>query len=57
VISKMKTSGKAYFVIGLAIALVAALLMVNGHILGEDTPGYAIVLGIIGIGLIAGSRK
>jgi hypothetical protein len=53
----VKTSEKVYFAIGLAIALVAALLMFNGHVLGENTPGYAIVLGVIGIGLIAGSRK
>jgi len=31
--------------------------MWNGHILGENTTGIATVTGIIGIGLIATSRK
>lgn len=53
----MTDSGRASFVVGLTIALIAALLMFNGNALGENTPGYAIVLGIIGIGLIANSRK
>ena len=53
----MTNSGRASFVVGLAIALIAAFLMLNGNVLGENTPGYATVLGIIGIGLIANSRK
>ncbi len=53
----MTNSGRALFAVGLAIALIAAFLMFNGSALGENTPGYAIVLGIIGIGLIANSRN
>ncbi len=53
----MTNSGRASFVVGLTIALIAAFLMFNGNVLGENTPSYAIVLGIIGIGLIANSKN
>jgi hypothetical protein len=42
---------------GVAVCLVGALLMVNGGILGERTIAVATVIGIIGIQMIATSRK
>jgi uncharacterized membrane protein YidH (DUF202 family) len=53
------TQKKAFFVqfvIGIAIALMAAIFMFDGDILGENTAGISTVLGIIGIGLIATSN-
>jgi amino acid transporter len=50
---------KAFFVqwiIGLILALVAAFFMFDGDILGENTTGIAIVIGIVGICLIATSN-
>jgi len=44
------------FVIGIVLALTAAIFMFDGDILGEDTTGIATVLGIIGICLIATSN-
>lgn len=44
------------FVAGLALALIAAFSMWHGSILGENTTGIAIVIGIIGISLIATSH-
>lgn len=43
------------FVLGLIVALIGAAIMFEGSILGENTTGIAIVIGIIGIGLIATS--
>ena len=42
--------------IGILICLTAAYMMYNGKILGADTPGYATVLGIFGIGVISTSN-
>ncbi len=53
------TQKKAFFVqfvIGIAIALMAAIFMFDGDILGANTAGISTVLGIIGIGLIATSN-
>jgi heme/copper-type cytochrome/quinol oxidase subunit 2 len=53
------TQKKAFFVqfvIGIGIALMAAIFMFDGDILGENTAGISTVLGIIGIGLIATSN-
>lgn len=50
---------KAFFtqwIIGLVLALVAAVFMFDGDILGENTTGISTVLGIIGISLIATSN-
>jgi len=41
--------------IGIILALIAAFLMWDGDILGEDTTGIARVILIVGIGLIATS--
>ena len=50
---------KAFFsqwIIGIVLALVAAIFMFDGDILGENTAGISTVLGIIGICLIATSN-
>ena len=50
---------KAFFgqwVIGIVLALVAAIFMIDGDILGENTVGISTILGIIGICLIATSN-
>jgi hypothetical protein len=45
------------FILGILVALTGAFLMWHGGILGENTTGIATVIGIVGIGLIATSRK
>ena len=45
------------FWLGLVLALVGAALMFEGSVLGENTTGIATVVGIIGILLIATSKK
>jgi purine-cytosine permease-like protein len=50
---------KAFFaqwIIGIVIALIAAVFMFDGHILGEDTASISTVIGIVGISLIATSN-
>jgi len=50
---------RAFFgqwIIGIVLALVAAIFMFDGDILGENTTGISTVLGIIGICLIATSN-
>jgi Na+/proline symporter len=50
---------KAFFtqwIIGVVLALIAAIFMFDGDILGENTTGISTVLGIIGICLIATSN-
>ena len=44
------------FVLGITLCLIGAILMAEGSILGENTSGWAIVVGIVGIGLIATSN-
>jgi len=41
---------------GIVICLTAAYMMFHGTIFGENTSGYATVLGIFGIGLISTSN-
>lgn len=53
---KKKKKGRIRFTLGLVIALTGAFFMWNGHILGERTITIAIIMGIIGIGLIATSK-
>ena len=43
------------FVLGILLCLIGAFLMFEGNILGENNTGRAIVIGIVGIGLIATS--
>ncbi len=45
----------AQWTTGLVIAIVAAIFMFDGHILGENTTGISTVMGIVGICLIATS--
>jgi tryptophan-rich sensory protein len=50
---------KAFFtqwIIGVVSALIAAIFMFDGDILGENTTGISTVMGIVGIGLIATSN-
>ncbi|MCK4497534.1 MAG: hypothetical protein KAU24_05015 [Candidatus Aenigmarchaeota archaeon] len=44
------------FVLGIILALTGAAIMFEGSLFGETTTGAAIVIGIIGICLIATSR-
>ncbi len=43
------------FVLGILLCLIGAFLMFEAHILGESARGWAIVIGIVGIGLIGTS--
>ena len=54
--ARNKKSFIPLFIIGLGLALTAAFFMFDGDILGENTTGIAIVIGIVGIGLIATSN-
>ena len=47
--------GLIQFIIGIVIALTGAAIMFHGNIFGENNSGIAIVIGIVGIGLIATS--
>lgn len=54
-----KEQKKAFFaqwIVGIVLALVAAIFMIDGDILGENTVGTSTILGIIGICLIATSN-
>jgi Na+/proline symporter len=53
---KQKKAFFAQWVTGIVLALIAAIFMFDGDILGEDTTGISTVLGIIGISLIATSN-
>jgi len=55
-IVRNKKSFFPLFIIGLVLSLTAAFFMFDGDILGENTTGIAIVIGIVGIGLIATSN-
>ena len=48
---------KILWIFGIGLALFSAFLMGSGKIFGEDITGIAIVVGIIGLTLIATSRK
>jgi len=51
----MKSYRKILFVSGICIALIAAGIMLQGNIFGENNSGIATIMGIIGISLIATS--
>ena len=54
-----KEQKKAFFaqwIIGVGLALTAAIFMFDGDILGENTTGISTVIGIVGICLIATSN-
>jgi len=58
---KMKRTNKTWqhtlFALGIALCLASACLMIDGNIFGDKTTGIAIVVSIIGIGLISSNRK
>ncbi len=54
--NEQKRAFFAQWITGVVLALVAAIFMFDGDILGEDTTGISTVLGIIGISLIATSN-
>jgi hypothetical protein len=54
--NRRKKAFFAQWIIGIALALAAAIFMFDGDILGENTTGISTVLGIIGICLIATSN-
>ena len=45
----------AMLVLGVSVCLMAAFLVFEGNILGENNTGWASVIGIVGIGLLIGS--
>jgi nicotinamide riboside transporter PnuC len=53
---KRKKAFFAQWIVGIVIALVAAIFMIDGDILGENTAGISTVIGIVGICLIATSN-
>jgi membrane protein CcdC involved in cytochrome C biogenesis len=53
---KRKKAFFAQWIIGLVIAVIAAIFMFDGDILGERTVGISTVMGIVGICLIATSN-
>jgi len=52
-------NGKAWLmtILGVSLCLIGAILMYHGKVLGENTIGYATVLGIFDIGIMTGSRR
>ncbi len=55
-INKKKKAFFAQFITGIVVALLAAIFMFDGDILGENTAGISTVIGIVGICLIATSN-
>ena len=54
--NKKKKAFFAQWIIGIVLALLAAIFMFDGDILGENTAGISTVIGIVGICLIATSN-
>ena len=54
--SKRKKAFYAQWIIGLVLALIAAVFMFDGDTLGENTTGISTIMGIVGICLIATSN-
>ena len=54
--NKRKKAFYAQWIVGLVIAVIAAIFMFDGDILGERTVGISTVMGIVGICLIATSN-
>ena len=55
--NKKNSLSKFQFVLGILIALTGAAIMFHGDVFGENNSGIAIVIGIVGIGLIATSNR
>jgi membrane protein CcdC involved in cytochrome C biogenesis len=53
--NKRKKAFFAQWIAGLVVAILAAVFMFDGDILGENTTGISTVMGIVGISLIATS--
>ena len=45
------------FILGIVLALIGAAIMFEGSMFGERTTGVAIIVGIVGLGLIAMSSR
>jgi Na+/proline symporter len=54
--NEQKKAFFAQWIIGIVLALIAAIFMFDGDILGENTTGISTVIGIVGICLIATSN-
>ena len=54
--NKRKKAFFAQWIIGIVVAVIAAIFMFDGDILGENTVGISTVMGIVGICLIATSN-
>jgi purine-cytosine permease-like protein len=54
--NEQKKAFFAQWIVGIVLALTAAIFMFDGDILGENTTGISTALGIIGICLIATSN-
>jgi len=54
--SKTRTLRYALFILGIALCLTGAVLMVHGSVFGDRTTGIATITGIVGIGLISTSN-
>ena len=57
-LERIKSRKKVFFaqlIIGMVLALLAAIFMFDGDILGENNAGISTIIGIVGISLIATS--
>lgn len=54
--AEQKKAFLTQWIIGVVLALIAAIFMYDGDVLGENTAGISTVVGIVGIGLIATSN-
>jgi len=54
--SKTRTLRYALFIVGVALCLTGAVLMVHGSLFGDRTIGIATITGMVGIGLISTSN-
>ena len=54
---KTRTSLRySLFIVGVALCVTGAVLMVHGSVFGDNTTGIAAITGIVGIGLISTSN-
>ena len=51
--SKTRTLRYVLFILGIALCLTGAVLMVHGSVFGDRTTGIATITGIVGISLIS----
>jgi Na+/proline symporter len=54
--NEQKKAFFAQWIIGIVLALIAAIFMFDGDILGENTAGISTIIEIVGISLIATSN-